>query len=501
MKYKIILLLNMALLFAGCTDILDIEPNNKVVADKVLITEEGIAMHMANLYGRLPIEDFSYAIDKGFNLGIGNTDPNNGGRAAAMYCDEAMHSEFDEWGSEGFNFWERYTDDKGLYNASVGIYTLIRDINNLLETIPTLNTSNNKKTLLEGEAAFLRAYTYFALAKRYGGVSIIKKVQVYNGDVEELKVPRSTEKDTWDFILSDCDDAIRKLSESSEDTRRANKWIALALKSRAALYAASIAKYTHEPYVGQSGYYCLILTDFLAEFETKCGRVYCDYCDGTLISYRPDTVCVEIPAPCLWMVAFHPDLFKGKMLEKTIEEYTFFSYALKEALHVSLKEKRILSSCVDDIRREFHHGADSYKRTILIRHITRLLDYTTRFYERQFIVRELNNELLIRQYEKLVKQYIGDGKLAQKPLTSAYCAGQLHLSEAYFNDLLELQLGHTHSCHLQLKRIEMAKEKLRSSGESLSQIVHELGFPSIQYFSFLFKKITGITPNSYRSLN
>ena len=230
----------------------------------------------------------------------------------------------------------------------------------------------------------------------------------------------------------------------------------------------------------QSGYYCLILTDFLAEFETKCGRVYCDYCDGTLISYRPDTVCVEIPAPCLWMVAFHPDLFKGKMLEKTIEEYTFFSYALKEALHVSLKEKRILSSCVDDIRREFHHGADSYKRTILIRHITCLLDYTTRFYERQFIVRELNNELL---------------------LTSAYCAGQLHLSEAYFNDLLELQLGHTHSCHLQLKRIEMAKEKLRSSGESLSQIVHELGFPSIQYFSFLFKKMTGITPNSYRSLN
>ena len=90
MKYKIILLLNMALLFAGCTDILDIEPNNKVVADKVLTTEEGIAMHMANLYGRLPIEDFSYAIDKGFNLGIGNTDPNNGGRAAAMYCDEAM---------------------------------------------------------------------------------------------------------------------------------------------------------------------------------------------------------------------------------------------------------------------------------------------------------------------------------------------------------------------------------------------------------------------------
>ena len=171
------------------------------------------------------------------------------------------------------------------------------------------------------------------------------------------------------------------------------------------------------------------------------------------------------------------------------------------SFHISLKEKQILSSCVDDIRRELHHGTDSYKCTILTRHITRLLDYTTRFYERQFIVRELNNELLIRQYEKLVKQYIGEGRLAQESLTSAYCAEQLHLSEAYFNDLLELQLGHTHNCHIQLQRIEIAKEKLRSSEESLSQIVYELGFPSVQYFGFLFKKITGISPNEYKLLN
>ena len=251
---------------------------------------------------------------------------------------------------------------------------------------------------------------------------------------------------------------------------------------------------SHEilPYLYRSGYYCLILTDSLAEVCTKYGRLHYDYCDGTFIGYRPDTVCMEI---------FHPDLFKGRILEKTIEEYTFLSYALKEALHVSLKEKQILSSCVDDIRRELHHGTDSYKCTILTRHITRLLDYTTRFYERQFIVRELDNELLIRQYEKLVKKYIGEGKLAQEPLTSTYCAGQLHLSEAYFNDLLELQLGHTHNCHIQLRRIDTAKEKLRSSGESLSQIVHELGFPSVQYFSFIFKKITGITPKEYRWWN
>lgn len=79
-----------------------LEPNNKVVADKVLTTEEGIAMHRQIFTAVFLSRTSLYAIDKGFNLGIGNTDPNNGGRAAAMYCDEAMHSEFDEWGSEGF---------------------------------------------------------------------------------------------------------------------------------------------------------------------------------------------------------------------------------------------------------------------------------------------------------------------------------------------------------------------------------------------------------------
>lgn len=268
------------------------------------------------------------------------------------------------------------------------------------------------------------------------------------------------------------------------------------------LYVGDAAEYRAVlPYLHRSGYYCLILTDSFAGTWARYGRLHCDYCEGTLIGYRPDTVCMEIPASCLWTVAFHPDLFKGKILEKGIEEYTFFSYAPGEALHVSLKEKRILSACVDDIRRELHRGADAYKRTILGRYIISLLDYTTRFYERQFIVRELDNERLIRQYKELVRQYIVAGRLAQEPLTSACCAELLHLSETYFNDLLALQLGHTHTCYVRLQCIERAKEKLRTSGESLSQIVHELGFPSVRYFSFLFKKIMGITPDNYRTFH
>lgn len=255
------------------------------------------------------------------------------------------------------------------------------------------------------------------------------------------------------------------------------------------------------PYLCGSGYYCLLLAALPSESDAKYGRLHYDFCDGTLIAYRANTVCAEVPPSCLWMVAFHPGLCKELTWERQTGEYSFFAYAPDEALHLSQKESRILTSCFSDIRKELQQNTDPYKPSILNRHILRLLNYTTRFYERQFIVREPANEGLIQQYEALVRQAAGKGKPAWEALTSAYCAAQLHLSEAYFEDLLEFHLGHTHNCHMQLQRIEAAKERLRTSRETLSQIVRELGFPSVQYFCFLFKKITGITPDEYKLIN
>lgn len=255
------------------------------------------------------------------------------------------------------------------------------------------------------------------------------------------------------------------------------------------------------PYLCSSGYYCLVLVSSSSESDTKYGQLHYDYCDGILIAYRANTTYTKIPSSCIWLIAFHPELFKDMVHEKEIEEYSFWGYTPDEALHVSQKESQILISCFNDIRKEFSQNTDQYKLGILDKHIVRLLNYTTRFYERQLITREQANEMLIQQYEALVKQYIDNGCLARKPLSSAYCAGQLHQSEAYLEDVLNFQFGHTHKCHMQLKQIEVAKERLHSSQEPLTQIVRELGFPSIQYFSFLFKKITGITPNEYRFSN
>lgn len=230
----------LTVLGSGCKRVLDIEPVDKLSADQLLSSPGGVQALMANLYGRLPIEDFNYSTNRGFNVGVG-TDPNNSGRTAAHFTDEAIHSEFNESGTEEFDYW-----DDG--------YRLIRDINSLIANIPQLTSiDQDAKDKISAEAHFLRAYTYFALAKRYGGVPIIKVPQQFNGNIEELKVPRSTEQETWDFILEDCDLAISLFSPSDNGQRRGDKWVALALKSRVALYAASVAKFTHMPYVGISG--------------------------------------------------------------------------------------------------------------------------------------------------------------------------------------------------------------------------------------------------------
>lgn len=224
----------VALAIESCSDVLELEPVDKLDSETLFSDPEGVKVYMANLYYQLPIEDFTFFFN-GFNINTG--DPNNRGIAPAVQTDEAAHSEFcciSPWWGGDFAWWEQG-------------YNLIRDVNLLKETIPTLNLSEADKNGLVGESAFIRAYAYFALAKRYGGVPLITNVQNWEGDVEILKVPRSTEKETWDFVLQECDIAIDNLPDSwGGGERRATKWVAYALKSRAALHAASLAKYWHK---------------------------------------------------------------------------------------------------------------------------------------------------------------------------------------------------------------------------------------------------------------
>lgn len=254
------------------------------------------------------------------------------------------------------------------------------------------------------------------------------------------------------------------------------------------------------------GYYVILLRGRSAENETRFGRHYYDYSDAMLTCCRPErcpeALYLNASLYCRWIIAFSPRLFEGMASEKEMADYSFFAYHPEEALHLSLDEANTLIGCVNDIRTELQHVRDHCTNSIIVRHIRRILDYTTRFYERQFITRELAVDSIFACYEALIDRYMADGKLQMQGLPdTACCADALHLSETYFNDLLKFRTGYAHDCYVQIKRVELAKKRLTGSSDSIHRIATELGFPSASYFSYLFKKLTGTAPDKYRTLN
>ena len=206
---------------------LDVPPLN-IIKDPDLFTNEiGIKTYMANVYRNLPIEDFYYrnGSNKGFRRDWQQFE-NLGG-----ICGEMLGPYWGNTEEGGFGYWG---------------YDWIRNINHFIQTMPDLAKGSLSESAINhylGEAYFCRAFVYFALVKRYGGIPLIKTVQNYpEQSLEELMVPRDKEVDCWKFIGEDLDKAISLMGEKSERSR-ANKYTAMALKSRAMLSAGTIAKY------------------------------------------------------------------------------------------------------------------------------------------------------------------------------------------------------------------------------------------------------------------
>lgn len=211
---------------ASCTD-MDIPPMN-IVGDKDIFgSTEGVTSYMARLYSTLPVEDFRYSHTYMFFSG--------GANYAQPSCltGEAVSRDTHGAEVEKANYWD-------------AAYALIREINYFIRTLPEYESSHGAAEVenLLGEAHFLRAYTYIALAKRYGGVPIVSTVIDYPASVSipETRLYRDSEEATWDFISADLDEAIARLPARNAKGR-ADKYAAAALKSRAMLYAGSIAKY------------------------------------------------------------------------------------------------------------------------------------------------------------------------------------------------------------------------------------------------------------------
>lgn len=256
----------------------------------------------------------------------------------------------------------------------------------------------------------------------------------------------------------------------------------------------------------QFGFYSVFLREY-AFPDFACGRQRYDYSDGSLLFLPPGkylnregeaTVC----PPEGWMVAFHPDLIKGTSLGSHIRDYTFFSYRVNEALHLSCREKRIATECIQHIRDEVRRDVDNYSKLLIARNIELFLDYCRRFYERQFITRQERNKELLDQLNRVWISYILDNRLKDGGFpTEIYFADRLRLSPAYFRDLLRHETGLTVREYVETKRMETARDWVMRTDKPVGQIADMLGFPSVQCFSRVFKKVTGWSPGEYRMLN
>ena len=254
------------------------------------------------------------------------------------------------------------------------------------------------------------------------------------------------------------------------------------------------------------GLYALFLKESKS-CDIKYGRQYYDYQEGTIVCFAPgqtagvSTIEDEIN-PAVYGIVFHPDLIRGTSLGKDIKKYTFFSYAVNEALHLSDQEKEIVMDCLKKISIELEHGIDKHSKALIAMNIELLLNYCMRFYERQFATRSHSNRDVLTRFEGLLDDYF-EGELAERDglPTVKYFADKLCLSSNYFGDMFKKETGKTPQEYIQEKVIELAKERMSDRRETVSRVAYSLGFQYPQHFCRLFKKRVGCTPNEYRAQN
>ncbi len=253
------------------------------------------------------------------------------------------------------------------------------------------------------------------------------------------------------------------------------------------------------------GFYCVFLKDVKCG-ELKYGCNYYDYQEGTLVFVAPGQVVGinsnDIVEPKGWALLFHPDLIRGTSLGHNIKNYSFFSYEVNEALHLSEKERQIIIDCLLKIDYELRQSIDTHSKTLIANNIELLLNYCMRFYDRQFITRSNVNKDILQKFENLLNEYFSSEIPQRLGLpTVKYCAEKIHLSANYFGDLIKKETGKSAQEYIQLKLIDIAKERVFDTSKSIGEIAYELGFKHSQHFSRMFKNETGYTPNQYRLLN
>lgn len=237
--------------------------------------------------------------------------------------------------------------------------------------------------------------------------------------------------------------------------------------------------------------------------KVKYGQQYYDFDEGVMTFFSPgQVISTEITddmALSGWWLVIHPDFIRSYPLSKNIKDYGYFSYAVNEALHLSEKEEAMIASIMQNIDQEYRSVTDTYSQDVIISHLELLLNYSNRFYNRQFITRKQAGSNLLNHVEELCADYFTSNRVQESGLlTVQYLADKLNISPNYLSDMLRTLTGQTTQQHIHNKLIEKAKEILTTTSLSVSEIAYQLGFEYPQSFSKLFKHKTTVSPLAFR---
>jgi AraC family transcriptional activator of pobA len=232
------------------------------------------------------------------------------------------------------------------------------------------------------------------------------------------------------------------------------------------------------------------------------GRTRYDHDNGSMMFIKPRQIIefksVEYEEDA-FIIFIHEDFLHGHNLHSDINKYAFFDYETNEALHLSPREEEIMWDLFFKIDAEYRSNTDEYSKDIILTHIDSMLKYSQRFYKRQFINRAELSGKTVSKFNDVMAAYLKNGLLVNQGLpTVSALASQLNLSARYLSDVLKQETGKTAMELIHIYLVNEAKNRLMSDDQSVSEIAYELGFENLPYFSRLFKKETGISPNQFK---
>jgi AraC family transcriptional activator of pobA len=236
--------------------------------------------------------------------------------------------------------------------------------------------------------------------------------------------------------------------------------------------------------------------------KVKYGQAYYDFDEGGLSFVSPHQVITATDSEGDYggyTLLVHPDFIRNFPLGAKIKDYGFFSYSVAEALFLSEKEKEIIVGLFKNIGMELDSAIDLVSQEVVVSQLELLLNYSKRFYNRQFITRKAASNHLLLKAEQLLDNYFH----AEKPLLNGLpsvkeIADELNVSSHYLSDMLRSLTGLNTQQHIHNRLIDKAKDLLSTTNLSVAEVAYQLGFEHPQSFNKLFKSKTKVCPLEFR---